>query len=394
MNTELRRAIFKPTRATCTWQIRSVATAFALVTGCGTASAEGLAPLGSVENGYAGFEAPCGPGEVLSGLWADTDGNQLLGVSPRCVMASDPTGKSPVAPRWYPEDQQRGEARELLCRPYAPVVQSIRMRTELDTYPQNQRFRISNLETFCVGDAGEYPGGQYQGWGWDNSDRVRVGGGTQFCPAGQVAVGVHGRALPGDGLTEFGLICGPRTGYAPTRVADRLTPINAGHNTVSSVSESALGAIQPKQDVRGDSYRRLGSPRVLPSVIGAAVSPVKAPPANPPAAAPPPDTPRMPDGRGMPGENFAPPLFDDGAQVWACANAAQASKKAGACNGMKAGKVFCLAKGYSGALQQQRDGTPGMTIAPARAGIQVRAATGDACAADECTIVSRLECAP
>jgi len=114
----------------------------------------------------------------------------------------------------------------------------------------------------------------------------------------------------------------------------------------------------------------------------------------PPADVPPADAPRMPDDRGMPGENFAPPLFDDGAQVWACANAAQGSKKAGACDGMKAGKAFCKMRGHSGALQQHRDGSPALTPAPARTGIPVRAANGDVCAADNCAVIGELDCAP
>lgn len=131
---------------------------------------------------------------------------------------------------------------------------------------------------------------------------------------------------------------------------------------------------------------RVGIPASL-----ADMSPANAPPANAP---PPAEAPRMPDDRGMPGKSFAPPLFDDGVQVWACASAEQASKKAGACNGMKAGKQFCRTKGHSGELQQHRDGASGVTVAPARAGIPVRATNGDVCTADNCAVVSELGCAP
>lgn len=129
-------------------------------------------------------------------------------------------------------------------------------------------------------------------------------------------------------------------------------------------------------------------------VTPAAPPTAQAPPADAPINPQPPEAPLVPADHALPGESFAPPLFDDGAQLWACTNAAQASKKAGACNGMKASKAFCVARGYSGALQQHRDGTSAVKIAPARAGIPVRAATGDTCTADACEVISDLDCAP
>lgn len=114
----------------------------------------------------------------------------------------------------------------------------------------------------------------------------------------------------------------------------------------------------------------------------------------PSAAAPPPQAPRMPGDRPMPGEQFTPPLFDDGAQLWACADASQDAKKGGACNGIKAAKQYCRARGYSGVLQQHRDGSPALTLAPPRAGIPVRAVNGDVCVADKCVGVRELDCAP
>lgn len=407
MKTESQRMLFKPAHAAGTWRMLAAMAVFALLASfIGTASAEGLAPLGVREAAvYGGFEAPCNKGEVLSGFYVDTDGFGLLGVGPECVLASNPTLKSSAALRWYGEDQATGEARELACPDIAPIMLSIRMRTELTTDSEINRFRISNLDTFCGVDAThpsrEQAGGEFRGWG--TQDNVRVGGGPQFCPAGQVAVGVHGSSSE-DGLTEFGLICGPPTGYVPT-LADRLIRTTAGNSRAFDASKSALGAVQIKQDVRSDSYRRLATPRALPGAIASGVSPANAPPAdapsaNPPPAAsppleePPPEAPRMSADRGMPSESFTLPLFDDGAQLWACANAAQGSKKAGACNGIKAAKQYCRARGYSGVLQQHRDGSPAVTVAPARAGIPIRAANGDVCNAGTCAVVSKLDCAP
>ncbi|MGH8163382.1 MAG: hypothetical protein ACREP1_03505, partial [Rhodanobacteraceae bacterium] len=203
----------------------------------------------------------------------------------------------------------------------------------------------------------------------------------------------------GYGLTEFGLICGSPTGYVST-IADRIIRTTVGNDVVYSASKSKLGAAQLQRDVRNDSYSKLTTPHALPGAIAAGAPPANPPPAEappadaPPANPPPAEAPRMPGDRPMPGESFAPPLFDDGAQLWACANAAQGLKKAGACNGMKAGKAFCRAKGYSGALQQHRDGSPAVTLAPARAGVPVRAGNGDTCNAAECVVVSELDCAP
>lgn len=125
----------------------------------------------------------------------------------------------------------------------------------------------------------------------------------------------------------------------------------------------------------------------------AASPPAQAPPADAPINPQPPEAPPVPADPAMQGQLFASPQFDDGAQLWACANTADGDAHGAACDGSESGKAFCRAKGYSGALQQNRDGSPGLTLAPARAGVPTRAANGDVCNADDCTVTSELNCA-
>jgi hypothetical protein len=116
--------------------------------------------------------------------------------------------------------------------------------------------------------------------------------------------------------------------------------------------------------------------------------------APPPAAAQPAEAPRLPGDRPMLGESFTPPLFDDGAQLWACVDAAPDAARRGACNGMKAARMFCRAKGHSGALQQHRDGTPALTTGPTQDDVPARSVNGDVCTTNNCIVITELDCAP
>ena len=89
-----------------------------------------------------------------------------------------------------------------------------------------------------------------------------------------------------------------------------------------------------------------------------------------------------------------PPLFGDGARLWACANAVQGKRKGTACSGLKAGKAYCRMQGFSGALRSGADGTPGLTLGAVRPENKVRAVNGDVCTAGGCVAISELHCAP
>lgn len=78
--------------------------------------------------------------------------------------------------------------------------------------------------------------------------------------------------------------------------------------------------------------------------------------------------------------------------VWAGANAAQYRRAA--CSGLRAGKLFCQIRGFSGALQLRADGSPDLMVAAAQPWIPVRASNGDVCTANDCVVLSELHCAP
>jgi hypothetical protein len=81
---------------------------------------------------------------------------------------------------------------------------------------------------------------------------------------------------------------------------------------------------------------------------------------------------------------FNPPLLEDGAQLWACADAAAGEADPEACSGEQSAQAYCrLREALSG---------PDLVIADAQPGVPVRAVNGDACIADACRVVVELQC--
>ncbi len=89
---------------------------------------------------------------------------------------------------------------------------------------------------------------------------------------------------------------------------------------------------------------------------------------------------------------FAPPLLDDGAQLWVCINDDAEDGDEQSCAGVQSAEAFCQQQGYSGGLEQRIDGTAAFSIADAQAEVPVRAINGDTCLGDTCRIVSELSC--
>ncbi len=368
------------------WRIWGVPMALAVLSAfAADVAAQGLAPLGVREP----LEAPCGYGEVLTGIFIANDGYTFIDASPQCAKAANPGLKVHAAPeRWLGSDtaaEERWPVDNPACPGTAPVVLSIRVDTLVNSSSEIKNFRFQRLLISCGVDAShpslEQYGGQASTIGGGDWEQ---GTGTQFCPAGQVAVGIHGRMQSAYGLDEIGLICGdPQTGYDNPLELRGDQPIDrnaAARRAVlgQPVLDSHAIVIKP---VSGTSSRlgRLAIP-ASPAAAGAAVPPV----VPPPPVAPPAD----------PGRLFAPPAFGDGAQLWACTNAVEAKKKGIACPGLKAGKSFCRAQGFSGALQPRADGAPDLAIAATQPGTPVHAVNGDACGAANCIVVVRLHCAP
>lgn len=400
-------------------------------------------------SGGGQFKAPCPAGQSLAGFELRT-ADDVDAIRPVCVIAYGPRDTSApsltdgsglvatgpqsalfgpmqtLAAGWY--GGTGGHIERLLCPQSTPIVIGIDVAAEgADTVI------VNNIHLFCgqalaAQTADANPSAIFDGPGYTPSpgsfgfnateSRHRIG--SQRCPVGQVAIGMHGRS--GKWLDSIGLICdAPRItpppialgkvhpsrqtkSDAPRPICDVAREARANNSPAASSLEAQCAAAKEKPGMA------LG--RVKP---GVALGKVRATPA--------PDTPRpicdvareararnspaapnleaqcraaaaKPPVAANPGHLFAPPLFDDGERLWACADAADGEANGTACAGLKAGAEYCRTAGYSGALQRRADGAPDLTISIVVPGRPVVATNGDACATDECAAISELHCAP
>ena len=406
-----------------------------------------LPPIGGSGGGQ--FKAPCPAGQNLAGFELRT-GDDVDAIRPVCVIAFGPrdtsapsltvgSGLVAIGPQsalfgsmqtlaagWY--GGTGGDIEPLLCPQSTPIVIGIDVAAEgADTVI------VNNIHLFCgqalaAQTADANPSAIFDGPGYTPSpgsfgfngteSRHRIG--SQRCPVGQVAIGMHGRS--GKWLDSIGLICdAPRITPPPIALGrvqpSRQTKTDAPR-PICDVAREARARNSPAapgleaQCVAAGKKPRVALGRVKPSI---ALGRVKtAPTADMPrpicdvareararnspaasgleaqcraAAAKPPVA-------ANPGHLFAPPLFDDGARLWACADAADGEANGTACAGLKAGAEYCRTAGYSGALQRRADGAPDLTISIVVPGRPVVANDGDACATDQCAAISELHCAP
>ena len=406
-----------------------------------------LPPIGGSGGGQ--FKAPCPAGQNLAGFELRT-GDDVDAIRPVCVIAFGPrdtsapsltvgSGLVAIGPQsalfgsmqtlaagWY--GGTGGDIEPLLCPQSTPIVIGIDVAAEgADTVI------VNNIHLFCgqalakqAADAN--PSAIFDGPGYTPSpgsfgfngteSRHRIG--SQRCPVGQVAIGMHGRS--GKWLDSIGLICdAPRITPPPIALGrvqpsrqtktDAPRPICDGAREARARNSPAAPGLEA-QCVAAGKKPRVALGRVKPSI---ALGRVKtAPTADMPrpicdvareararnspaasgleaqcraAAAKPPVA-------ANPGHLFAPPLFDDGVRLWACADAADGEANGTACAGLKAGAEYCRTAGYSGALQRRADGAPDLTISIVVPGRPVVANNGDACATDQCAAISELHCAP
>jgi hypothetical protein len=208
------------------------------------AAAQGIAPFGMPMGPPYGFEAPCNRGEVLTGLFLYDDSLEIAGISPQCAIASNPRPNDRAVPaRWYGQDPGPAGFQRVACPDIARVLLSIRVKTLTNTDSEIKNFRFFKLETFCGVD-GSHPSREQIGGAYATSNVPgwQLGGGTQFCPAGQVAVGIRGRFQSSDGLSELGLICGdPRSGSRGVGQVKQAPP-----NVGSGAAQSAASRLAPK----------------------------------------------------------------------------------------------------------------------------------------------------
>jgi hypothetical protein len=183
-----------------------------------------LPPLGG--GGGTQFKALCGDGQNLAGFDLRT-GADIDAVRPVCVYGSGLTNQGPGGARyvfrtdWFGTPGARTD--QLLCPPSTPIVLAMHIVSE-----GIHTITVNNIALYCgqadtrqkvsaypqaIFDAPNYvPNKGFLGLG--NPDVASYGGGAEACPAGEIAIGLHGRS--GVWVDAMGLICGePRLPVAP-----------------------------------------------------------------------------------------------------------------------------------------------------------------------------------
>ena len=433
----------------------ALATAVLAAAFSGNASADAyLDPIGGGGGGQ--FQAHCASSELLVGFELRA-GDDVDAIRPLCVTAYGPRDVSAISftvgtglirhftdanrevfgnyseisgdwseltSGWY--GGTGGGLTNVVCPKDQPIVIGMFVGAEgVDTVI------VNNIHLFCglaadtqvvsdfpaaVFDAPAYKASKSAfGFGVDG-DPARLYSNTQRCPTGQVAVGVHGRS--GKWLDSIGLICGvprlaiksigrvnvPSTPGPQRPICDVARDARARNSPAAPNLEAQCRAVTPTVHSIGRvnvsstpgperpicdvarAARARNSPAApnLEAQCAAAGGPASAaaPPAVP-AAAP-----------GLAAVAFAPPLFDDGAQLWACVDVADAEANGGGCPGLVAARAFCRLKGLSGSLAFNAVGLPDVLIAAARPEIPVRAMNNAACEAQDCQVISEIHCDP
>lgn len=189
----------------------------------------------------------------------------------------------------------------------------------------------------------------------------------QPCPADEVAVGFHGRA--GLFIDSIALVCGaapaPNTTHSELGRASVGDPRFGARNRVHGATRQSDASITAESGIGRTSADQARAT----TQFGMVMPPVAAAPsAAPPAAAP-------------GGQRFAPPMFSDGARLWACINAGD-----GVCDGRAASVSYCSSLGLLGPAHNS---TP--RVAGRREG-KVRNVMGAACIAQDCPVIDELTC--
>ncbi|HEV7522626.1 MAG TPA: hypothetical protein VGP89_16095 [Candidatus Angelobacter sp.] len=251
------------------------------------------------------------------------------------VPAPGPFGIQVAAPGWF--GGAGGHIERLLCPAKTPIVLGMDIAAEgVNTIVVNnihlycgQAVTAQTLQAYpsAIFDAPGYtPSPAWLGVGI-GGDPAHLRGGHQVCPAGQVAVGLHGRS--GKWLDAMGLICGaPRMDTSIKALGRVGTPASGPPVPICEAAKSARARNSPAaasleaQCAASTPHMALGrvpttqSPGGPPSPICDAAKSARA--RNSPAApslearcralgggqAPPPDT-RTPDELAAAGENLA-----------------------------------------------------------------------------------------
>ena len=171
------------------------------------------------------FKAPCPDGQNLNGFELRA-GDDVDAIRPACVVSYGPIAATApalttdsglvagtgalgglfqqVAPGWY--GGPGGGIQRVLCPTTTPIVIGMYVQTDGD-----ENKTINNIHLFCGRAVAEQaPAGNPSAifdapYRYPKSPTFLQESGSQRCPGGQVAVGVHGRA--GKYLDAMGLIC-------------------------------------------------------------------------------------------------------------------------------------------------------------------------------------------
>ncbi len=209
-----------------------------------------LPPLGGAGGGQ--FKTPCAPGKILSGVELRV-ADDVDAMRPVCVTPYGPqrTGDEVVPAAW---NGGSGGVRveRLLCPAAKPVVLGLSIGVEGEkTYIVNNVYLFCGLVTTDNQALEQYPSAIFDGPGYTPPDKffdLSEGSNHQTisesCPAGQVAVGVHGRS--GIWLDAMGLICAAPQFSKPPVALGRPGPAQPGPSrTICQAAQDARANNSP-----------------------------------------------------------------------------------------------------------------------------------------------------
>jgi hypothetical protein len=216
-----------------------------------------LPPQGG--DGGGQYKAECGPTENLMGFELRV-GTFIDAIRPVCVVTYGATaiGNQVVSPTW--NGGTGGHVERLLCPTSMPVVISVAVGYS-GTVEDNSTVVLSAIHLYCGQAVAAQTPPALPSAIFDAPGSTRVGTAIDVphaCPAGMVAVGVHGRA--GTWLDAMGLICGaprkdtsgvalgrvqPTTPAAAMSICDRAKDARARNSPVAAQLEAQCQASKP-----------------------------------------------------------------------------------------------------------------------------------------------------
>ena len=150
------------------------------------------------------FVARCAVGEILNGFELRT-GDDVNAIRPICAVPASPTSIGPRIPHAVSAGGANGQTVQIVCPDNAPGIAEMLLGAEGE-----RTYAINNVRLYCGPVAiNQLPAG-YPTVAYDGPEiggqRSRFFWASQRCPAGLVAVGIHGKS--GIWLDSVGFICG------------------------------------------------------------------------------------------------------------------------------------------------------------------------------------------